>query len=177
MQCCAPRNNRVAGTAVPLRSTPAPNCGVKHQRDMRYIFLLFVLFGSVCNAEETIVYGIGPIEVESKALVQLRAKSIWYKKHDDGRIEVKTSDLDAVKSTVKDAADSILPPGRSVHYGPQMEAIMRYKLESSGIKYAVKVVGGERWYVWDQKDNDKYKSIETEAQNSLIESLSSGGVK
>ncbi len=129
------------------------------------ILVLIALFG--CSAEETIAIHLEGTEINEQAPLAFKQKGIWFKQLEDGRFEFKISDFTKVQAVMFEIREAIIPFGKSMSYGAEMEAIVLKKLRTGGIPVDVRRYDGKNWVVWQVENEAALRKIEEEASAEL----------
>ncbi|MCP4098076.1 MAG: hypothetical protein GY748_17735 [Planctomycetaceae bacterium] len=129
------------------------------------ILILITLFG--CSAEETIAIHLDGAEINEQAPLAFKQKGIWFRHLEDGRFEFKKSDFNKVQAVMFEIREAIIPFGKSMSYGAEMEEIVLKKLKTSSIPVDVRRYDGKNWVVWQVENEAAIRKIEEEASAEL----------
>ena len=134
---------------------------------LKVILLTLAILVTACSSD-TITFKIHPQEVAKGFPQLLKDNNIWFKRHSDDRFEFKNNDLPKVQKLVYIATQSIIPFGRSSHYGEEMEKIMIRRLTENNIPFEIRRHENSNWIVWDDENSYTVQEIKKEAEAELM---------
>ena len=129
------------------------------------IFLIALLiFG--CSNKNTVSFKFDAPEAKALAIEKIKNNNIWFKLKNDGSYEFNANDLNKIITIYAEVTNSIIPFGRSTHFGAKMQKRILKEFNSNGISYKLNQFQGVTWVVWPESESEKVEKIKKQLNNS-----------
>lgn len=138
-----------------------------------FIFCISVL-AIACRGETIPVDLLGMGE---KAISELEENEIWYRRIENGMVEVNRSDAQRVIEIMDNFLSEVLPPGRHNAFSAIVQPVLKQQLRDEGIEFSSVCVSGTEFIVWEEDASTTVHDLADSARRSLAEAGELSGPK